>query len=187
MNDVLYSPWRMKYILSKKDDECIFCIRPSEANDEKHLILYRSHHSFVIMNLFPYNNGHLMAIPYKHVSKLGDLSKEEISDLFETVQLCEKVMHETFSPDGLNIGMNLGKAAGAGIDTHLHVHIIPRWSGDVNFMTAVGATRVIPDSFENSFKQLKEKFEIISSQQNVIFENVSFERKEEFDINKVEK
>jgi len=176
MSDVLYSPWRMKYILSKKEEKCIFCIRPSSDNDEKHFILYRSQHSFVILNLFPYNNGHLMAIPYKHVSKLNDLNKEEISDLFETVQLCEKVMHRAYSPDGLNIGLNLGRSAGAGIDTHLHVHIVPRWNGDVNFMTAVCATRVIPESFEKTYELLKEHFE-----------NEFHVNKEQFDNDKVEK
>ncbi|MDO9577806.1 MAG: HIT domain-containing protein [Candidatus Cloacimonadales bacterium] len=164
MCDVLYSPWRLKYILSKKDEECIFCVRPSVQNDEKHLILFRSEHSFVIMNLFPYNNGHLMAVPFRHVSRLADLNKAEIDDLFETVQLCEKVMHRTYSPDGLNIGLNLGRAAGAGIEAHLHVHIVPRWNGDVNFMTAIGATRVIPESFERAFEQLKEQFEKASAQ-----------------------
>lgn len=164
MSDVLYSPWRLKYILSQKDEECIFCIRPSVQNDEKHLILHRSKHSFVIMNLFPYNNGHLMAVPFRHVSRLADLSKDELSDLFEIVQLCEKVMHQTYSPDGLNIGLNLGRAAGAGIEAHLHVHIVPRWNGDVNFMTVIGATRVIPESFDRAFKQLKEQFDKASKQ-----------------------
>ena len=159
MCDVLYSPWRLQYILSKKDDDCIFCMRPSAQNDEKHLILFRSRHSFVIMNLFPYNNGHLLAVPFKHVARLSDLTSQEIGDLFETVQLCERVLQATYSPDGLNIGLNLGRIAGAGIDAHLHVHVVPRWNGDVNFMTVAGSTRVIPESFESAYQQLKEQFD----------------------------
>ena len=159
MSDILYSPWRLQYILSNKDKECIFCVKPSEDNDEKHLILYRSEFSFVIMNIFPYNNGHLMVVPNKHVPNLNGLNKEEINDLFETVQLCENMITKVYSPEGMNIGLNLGKAAGAGIDEHLHVHIVPRWSGDVNFMSAIGGTRVIPESFEQAYSKLKEQFD----------------------------
>jgi ATP adenylyltransferase len=159
MSDILYSPWRLQYILSNKNTECIFCIKPSENKDDKHLILYRSELCFVIMNIFPYNNGHLMVVPNKHVPNLNGLKKEEIADLFETVKLCEKVITKMYSPDGLNIGMNLGKAAGAGIDQHLHVHIVPRWNGDVNFMTAISGTRVIPESFEQVYSKLKEQFD----------------------------
>ncbi|RLC51882.1 MAG: HIT family hydrolase [Candidatus Cloacimonadota bacterium] len=159
MNDILYSPWRLKYILSEKEKGCIFCLKPKDNDDEKHLILYRSNSSFVIMNTFPYNNGHLMVVPEKHVSRLEMLSKEEIDDLFETVQLCEKILSEVYQPDGLNVGMNLGRAAGAGIDEHLHVHIVPRWNGDVNFMTVVGGTRVIPEPFDEAYRKLKEQFD----------------------------
>ena len=159
MSDILYSPWRLQYILSNKDEECIFCVKPSEDNDKKHLILFRSNFCFVIMNIFPYNNGHLMVVPSKHVSNLNGLNKEEINDLFETVQLCEDIITKVYSPDGMNIGMNLGKAAGAGIDEHLHVHIVPRWNGDVNFMSAIGGTRIIPESFEQAFSKLKEQFD----------------------------
>ncbi len=159
MSDILYSPWRLQYILSNKDKECIFCVKPSEDNDEKHLILYRSEFSFVIMNVFPYNNGHLMVVPNKHVPNLNGLSKQEINDLFEAVQLCENVITKVYSPDGINIGLNLGKAAGAGIDEHLHVHIVPRWSGDVNFMSAIADTRIIPESFEQAYSKLKEQFD----------------------------
>ena len=159
MSDILYSPWRLQYILSNKDNECIFCVKPSENNDEKHLILYRSEFSFVIMNVYPYNNGHLMVVPGKHVPNLNGLNQAEIADLFETVQLTEKVLTKVYSPDGINIGMNLGKAAGAGIDEHLHVHIVPRWSGDVNFMSALSRTRVIPESFDSAYQKLKEQFD----------------------------
>ncbi|MDP8203599.1 MAG: HIT domain-containing protein [Candidatus Tenebribacter mawsonii] len=159
MNDILYSPWRLQYILSNKDEECIFCTKPSEEKDKKHLILFRSNSCFVIMNIFPYNNGHLMVVPLKHVPNLNGLNKDEINDLFGTVQLCEKVVTKVYSPDGMNVGMNLEKAAGAGIDEHLHVHIVPRWNGDVNFMSTIGGTRVIPESFEQAYSKLKEQFD----------------------------
>ena len=157
--NILYSPWRIKYILSEKEKGCIFCIKPSEDNDEKNLILYRSKHSFVIMNIYPYNNGHIMAVPMRHTSTLQDLSDEELFDLMKTVKLSEKVIKTVYHPDGMNIGINLGKAAGAGIDEHLHIHIVPRWNGDVNFMTVVGGFRVIPEAFESSYIKLKEAFD----------------------------
>ncbi len=158
-NDILYSPWRIDYILSNKDKKCIFCNKPKKNNDEENLILFRSKTCFVIMNRYPYNNGHLLIVPFRHVSKLNDLNSEEISDLFGTVQLCEKVIEEIYHCDGINMGMNLGKAAGAGIDDHLHVHLLPRWNGDSNFMTTIGATRVLPESFESSYKKLKQAFD----------------------------
>jgi ATP adenylyltransferase len=159
MNDILYSPWRLKYILSEKENKCIFCDRPSKAEDEKHLILYRSQFCFVIMNMYPYNNGHLMVVPYQHTSSLTELSKDEIDNVFETVQLCESVLRRNYNPDGINIGMNIGKEAGAGIDEHIHVHILPRWSGDVNFFSVIGGTRVVPEAFETAYIQLKEQFD----------------------------
>ncbi len=155
----IYSPWRLEYILSKKDQECIFCHKPQASDDAKHLIVYRSVHSFVIINLYPYNNGHVMVVPFRHVSSLIELYSEEINDLFETVQLTEKVLRNAYHPDGINIGMNLGKAAGAGIDEHLHVHLVPRWSGDCNFMSVIGGIRVIPEAFEKTFTLLQEQFD----------------------------
>lgn len=159
MDNRLYSPWRLHYVLSKKSEECIFCIKPKAENDKKHLILYRSKHSFVIMNTFPYNNGHLMVVPNRHLAALSALNKEELSDLFELVQLTEKILNIVYSPDGINIGINLGRAAGAGIDQHLHVHLVPRWNGDVNFLSSLSGTRVIPESFERAYRRLKEEFD----------------------------
>jgi len=156
---ILYSPWRLDYILSEKDKKCIFCIKPQKNDDSKHFILYRSQTCFVIMNIYPYNNGHLMVVPNRHVSSLSQLTEEEISDLFNTVRLSETVLMENYSPEGINIGLNLGKAAGAGIDEHLHVHILPRWFGDSNFMTTIGEVRVIPESFERAYIRLKEQFD----------------------------
>ncbi len=159
MSDILYSPWRIKYILSEKEDRCIFCGKPSEENDRKHFIIYRSAHSFVMINMYPYNNGHLMIVPNRHCSKLTDLPTEELNDLFQLLQTTEGIIRRCYNPEGINIGMNLGKAAGAGIDDHLHIHIVPRWVGDVNFMTVIGGTRVIPESFERAYDKLKEQFD----------------------------
>jgi ATP adenylyltransferase len=159
MNEILYSPWRLNYILSEKEKECIFCMKPSAENDGKNLILHRSKLSVVIMNLFPYNNGHIMVFPAEHKSRLSQLSQAAIHDLFETVQLSERVLQKVYQPDGINIGLNLGKAAGAGIDEHLHVHLVPRWTGDNNFMTVVNGTRIIPESFETAYGKLKEQFD----------------------------
>ncbi len=167
MSDILYSPWRIDYILSEKENRCIFCIeRPGdEAYDEKHLILHRAAHCFVIMNAYPYNNGHLMVVPYRHVSSLTDLGEEEVADLFLSVRFTEKVLREAFHPEGLNVGINIGKAAGAGIDEHIHVHILPRWYGDSNFMTTIGGTRVVPESFDRAYRRLKEQFDKQSGDQ----------------------
>jgi ATP adenylyltransferase len=157
--DILYSPWRINYILSKKDKECIFCLKPQAAEDEKNFIVFRSQYCYVILNVYPYNNGHIMVVPNRHVSFLGDLEGKELNDLFETVQLSEKVLIKTYKPEGLNIGLNLGKSGGAGIEDHIHVHLVPRWQGDANYMSVVGGVRVIPESFEQAYKQIKEQFD----------------------------
>lgn len=159
MSEILYSPWRINYILEKKEKGCIFCLKPEANEDDKHLILFRSKSSFVIMNLFPYNNGHLMIVPNRHVSRLSELDSSELADLMQTTQLCEQVMQKVYKPEGFNIGMNIGSAGGAGIATHLHMHIVPRWSGDSNFMTVTNGTRVIPESFESAYSKLKEQFD----------------------------
>ncbi|PID29971.1 MAG: HIT family hydrolase [Candidatus Cloacimonadota bacterium] len=161
MPDLLYSPWRLQYILSEKSKECIFCVKPEAEEDKKNFILKRMKHCFVILNVFPYNNGHLMVVPYKHVSSLVQLSPDEVSEIFKTVRLCEEAIRKCYKPDGLNVGLNIGKAAGAGIDEHLHVHVLPRWNGDHNFMTTIGGTRIIPEEFERTYNLLLKEFEKI--------------------------
>lgn len=158
-DDYLYSPWRLDYILSEKEKGCIFCLKPDETDDAKNGIFYRSTHCFVIQNLYPYNNGHIMVVPYNHVATLYELSEVEMQDLFATVRIAEKVLRNTYNCEGLNIGINEGEAAGAGIAEHIHVHLVPRWIGDVNFMTVVGGKRVIPEAFEVTFRKLKEQFD----------------------------
>ena len=159
MKEILYSPWRIKYILDDQPDGCIFCLKPKADNDREHLILQRGKHCFVIMNLYPYNNGHLMVVPYRHVSTLQELKSAELSELMELAKLCETVMQKVYQPHGFNLGMNIGKAGGAGIESHLHLHIVPRWNGDSNFMTVTGNTRVVPESFQRAYSNLKEQFD----------------------------
>lgn len=156
MANRLYSPWRYPYLVSEKPDGCILCIKPEQ--DRERLVVYRNKHSFVILNLYPYNNGHVMVVPNRHIAGLQGLKPEESADLFAALSLSEKVIRRQYSPDGLNIGINIGKAAGAGVDEHLHIHIVPRWFGDSNFMTASADMRVIPEDFEQAYCNLKELF-----------------------------
>ncbi|MFC1925993.1 HIT domain-containing protein [Chloroflexota bacterium] len=153
----IWAPWRIEYILSQKPEGCILCDKPNEQKDKENLILYRGKKNFVIMNLYPYNPGHLMVTPYKHTSNLEDLDDEELLELFSIVRRTTQVLKETFKPGGFNIGMNLGRVAGAGIDEHLHVHIVPRWNGDTNCMPVLTGTRVIPQALEETYEMLQGK------------------------------
>lgn len=153
--EILWAPWRMKYILSTGEKkECVLCGCAKGKDDRSHLVLYRSDHCYIMMNRFPYNNGHLMVVPYRHVSTLEFLSDEEICDLIFTVKLGVKALREALSPHGFNIGINLGRVAGAGIADHLHFHIVPRWEGDTNYMTVVSKTKVIPEDLEGTYDKL---------------------------------
>jgi ATP adenylyltransferase len=149
----IWAPWRMEYILNEKPDGCIFCLK--EKNQERELlILYRAEHSFVMMNRYPYCNGHLLVSPYRHLPDLSDLSGPEMLDLFATVKLCCNVLTAKFSPQGFNIGINIGKAAGAGVADHLHIHVVPRWVGDTNFMTVIADARVMPENLMATYDKL---------------------------------
>ncbi len=151
----LYSPWRIDYILQQKENGCIFCAKPEEREDEKHLILKRGSYSYIIMNLYPYNNGHLMIVPFRHVNDYAGLNNDELLELSQMTQICENVLKKVYNPAGFNIGINLGEAAGAGIEEHIHIHIVPRWHGDTNFISTIGETRVIPEKLENTYQKLK--------------------------------
>lgn len=157
-NQFLYSPWRLDYILSEKANGCIFCHKPDAKDDKKHLIVHRSQYCYVILNLYPYNNGHVMVVPYQHISSLAGLNKDILNDVFATVQITEKILYKIYKCEGLNIGINEGKAAGAGIDEHVHVHLVPRWVGDVNFMSVINGIRVIPEAFDTAYDKLKIAF-----------------------------
>ena len=142
----------------KKPEGCILCEKPKENNDTGNLILYRGEKSFIMLNTYPYNPGHLMIIPYRHVANLDELTNEELHEHFEIVSRSIKVLREVFTPAGFNIGINMGKVAGAGIDEHVHTHIVPRWRGDTNFMPALANVRVLPEALTETYKKLKNKF-----------------------------
>ena len=146
----------MTYIagIGNKDEGCIFCAKQKESDDRKNLILRRGKKCFVIMNLFPYNNGHLMVVPNAHAADIDALDKSTSGELWDLVCLSRNALAEAFHPDGYNIGINLGRTAGAGIDTHLHAHIVPRWNGDTNFMPVLGETKVISQALHETYDAL---------------------------------
>jgi ATP adenylyltransferase len=157
--DTIWAPWRMEYLMSDDDPGCIFCVKPAENDDRKNLILLRTRLSFIMLNAYPYNNGHLMIAPFRHVATLSDLSAEQRCDLVDTVARAESVIERAFHPQGMNIGINLGHCAGAGIPGHVHVHVVPRWEGDTNFMPVVGQTRVIPELLLETYDRLRSHVE----------------------------
>lgn len=151
--DKLWAPWRIKYIRSKKEKKCIFC-RAKLALPKKHYVIFKTRYAFSILNIYPYNNGHIMVSPLRHVGRLEKLSEEELSDLMKLVIKTKKLLDKLLSPDGYNIGMNISKAAGAGIVGHLHVHIVPRWVGDTNFMPVIHQTKIVSQSLDELYKRL---------------------------------
>lgn len=157
--DHLYTPWRMPYIRgetkSKQGSGCVFCDAPAQPDSES-LVLARAEHVYAILNLFPYNNGHLMIVPFTHVDTLEALPEAALTEMMRMVNQAMTVLRKLYRPAAFNLGANIGSAAGAGIADHFHFHIVPRWSGDSNFMTVVGATRVIPDTLENTYRELKQ-------------------------------
>lgn len=162
--DKLWAPWRINYIRSDtKQRGCLFCrikktpasLRQQEKRDKKNLVIFRSRLCFVTINLFPYNNGHLMVSPYRHIKDIFDLNSEETSDLIKTLGAMKKILDKALRPQGYNIGMNIGKIAGSGIAGHLHIHIVPRWQGDINFMPVTGYTKVISQSLQELYKILR--------------------------------
>ena len=154
----IWAPWRIEYIQMEKPKGCILCDKPKQKDDTANYILYREEKNFVILNSYPYNPGHLMIAPYRHVANLDELTDEEQHEHFEMVNQSVKLLREVFNPAGFNIGMNLGKIAGAGIDDHIHTHIVPRWQGDTNFMPVIADLRVMPEALAETYKKLKGKF-----------------------------
>jgi len=162
--DVLWSPWRYDYIKSgdagdkPRSPDCVFCeIQKDPARDEENYILHRGEYNFIVLNIYPYTSGHLMIIPFAHLSDLSTVPKETSDELMDLTKRCQKALGEAYDPGGFNLGMNLGKAAGAGVAGHLHMHILPRWFGDVNFMTSVSETRTIPEDLRTTYEKLKGK------------------------------
>lgn len=144
----------MEYIVSKKTEGCILCQKIQEDNDRENLIVYRGERGFICLNLYPYNNGHLMVCPYEHASSLELLDEATQADLMRLVSLSIRLLRHTMNPAGFNIGANIGRAAGAGIDDHVHLHVVPRWHGDTNFMPVIGQTRVLPELPETTLDRL---------------------------------
>ena len=158
--DRLWTPWRMPYLCGEdpKPGGCIFCYKIGCSDNEEH-ILYRGEFCYVTLNRYPYSNGHLMIIPYSHVSSLEDLDPPALTELMLTVNLSLAALREAYNPHGFNLGVNLGKAAGAGIADHVHMHIVPRWTADTNFMPVIGKTRVIPELLDEAHARLKPIFD----------------------------
>lgn len=156
--DTLFAPWRMEYVLGPKADECVFCLPESTARDRDQLVLVRGRLCFVIMNRYPYANGHLMVAPYRHVPDLTDLGEAEAGEMTTWLQRSVRVLREALGPDGFNIGLNLGNVAGAGIQDHLHLHVVPRWHGDTSFMTVCGQTRVVSEHLSATHAKLAPLF-----------------------------
>jgi len=151
----IWAPWRIEYIEKPKKGGCILCQKPRENNDEANFILYRGQNNFIILNAFPYNPGHLMVVPYRHITNLQDLTDDEAKEHLDVVKRAVKLLTEVLKPTGFNIGLNIGKIAGAGIKHHLHTHIVPRWQGDVNFMPVLSDTRVISEALAATYKKLR--------------------------------
>jgi ATP adenylyltransferase len=157
----LWAPWRMEYIVQaqESDEGCIFCDKPKENDDEKNLIVYRSKLCFVMLNKYPYNNGHLMIVPYIHESDLAKVSDEIALEMHHVINKSLVALNNTIKPHGINIGINLGRTAGAGIDDHIHYHIVPRWNGDTNFMPVIAETKVLSEALKKTWKKLSDEFQ----------------------------
>ncbi len=155
--DRLWAPWRMIYIVqNKKEKGCVLCrIYREKREDSKNFVVYRSKYCFALLNIYPYNNGHTMIVINRHVKSLEKLEKSEFLDLLETIVKTQNVIKKILKAEGFNIGMNIGKVAGAGIESHLHLHIVPRWHGDTNFMPIIGNTKVIPQSLKEVYKNMR--------------------------------
>jgi ATP adenylyltransferase len=154
----LYAPWRHAYVTrAPEPGACVFCDAPA-TEDGRRLIVHESHAAFIILNLFPYTSGHLMVVPRRHLSTLAELTGEELREVAILTQVSESVLTEAYRPEGINVGMNLGRPAGAGIADHLHVHLVPRWTGDTNFMTVVGEVRVLPEELSETAARLRPLF-----------------------------
>ncbi len=158
MMDRLWAPWRLEYIQGPEDDCCIFCVDEDPAEDQSRLIVVRGEYSYVIMNRYPYSNGHLMVSPYRHLSDLADLGDHEILEIHQLLVQSQRVLREVCAAQGFNIGWNIGQASGAGIADHIHMHIVPRWIGDSNFMPVLAGTRVIPQHIETTYTLLARAF-----------------------------
>jgi ATP adenylyltransferase len=157
----IWAPWRLAYVKDASKDveeECIFCAKPAEDDDRANLIVHRGEQCFVILNLFPYTNGHLMVAPYEHISRLQDLDAEVVTEMMSLAQRAMVRLDGVYDPHGYNVGFNQGRVAGAGVEYHIHMHVVPRWGGDTNFMPVIADTKVMPQTLEQSYEALKGAF-----------------------------
>ena len=157
----IWAPWRLAYVKEAgkdPDEECIFCAKPAAGDDEASLIVHRGESAFVILNKYPYTSGHLMVAPFDHIGRLDEIPAATITEVMDLVQQGIRLLEETYGPQGYNVGVNQGRAAGAGVEHHIHFHVVPRWGGDTNFMSSVGESRVIPQALEETYDQLKDGF-----------------------------
>lgn len=152
----LWTPWRMPYLKGPKPEGCIFCQKVQAADDRAAHVLTRSRHGFVTLNLYPYNNGHLLVVPYAHVPSLEDLPSETLTDLMTLVNRSLTILRAALQPHGFNLGINIGEVAGAGVSDHVHIHVVPRWQADTNFMSIIAATRIIPEWIDDTYERLVE-------------------------------
>ena len=157
----IWAPWRLAYVKDASKDieeECIFCAKPAQDDDEANLIVHRGERSFVILNLFPYTNGHLVVAPYAHLGRLQELGSETLAEMMALAQRSMDRLEQVYEPHGYNVGLNQGRVAGAGVEHHIHMHVVPRWGGDTNFMPVIADTKVMPQSIEQSYEALKGAF-----------------------------
>jgi len=155
--DWLWSPWRYRYVTkASPSDDCIFCAKAAASQDEENLIVFRGEKNFVVLNLFPYTSGHLMIAPYAHISTLGEAGTGTLEEMIRLAKRAESNLRIGYKPQGMNLGMNLGECAGAGIAGHIHLHMLPRWTGDSSFMTTISETRVVPEDISETYRKLKE-------------------------------
>jgi ATP adenylyltransferase len=163
--DHIFTPWRYSYIThADQASDCVFCIHPPVSeekmrDDEKALIVHRGEHCFIILNAYPYTSGHSMVVPYQHLDELQKLSPPAAREMMALTQKLEGILRQLYRPDGINVGMNIGKAAGAGVAGHIHMHVLPRWIADANFMSVIGETRVLPESLDVTYKRIRKLFQ----------------------------
>lgn len=158
--DHLWSPWRYRYITQAPAEGCVFCTKHRSADDQEVLILHRGRLAFVMLNLYPYTSGHLMVAPYEHVATLEGCSEQAYTEMMLLGRQAESILRAEYKPDGLNIGFNIGASAGAGVAGHIHLHVLPRWSGDANFVSTIGETRIIPEDLADTYRRLKGYFDL---------------------------
>ncbi|MBT9164107.1 MAG: AP-4-A phosphorylase [candidate division WS2 bacterium] len=157
-DEIMFRPWRIIYLQQEKENGCILCAIANSENDVQNLVLLRSKHCFVMLNRYPYNIGHLMVVPYEHLNSIGSLQEGEMVDIMKTVSLSMDNLKTVLNPQGFNLGVNIGKAAGAGIENHIHFHIVPRWEGDTNFMPVISDIKILGEALDDTYRRLKGVF-----------------------------